>query len=121
MGPLLLRRGELTLSAPPSNAGHCRNLSPWRRDACLRPQNLRQLVVAVPRAECVAPWYLDGGSRGRNGVGDGCSSGDGDVRGRMAEGMRAGAQAERADAVDARLWILHNDDNKSIIQSPKGA
>ena len=68
-----------------------------------------------------SPRGLDGGSRGRNGVGDGCSSGDGDVRGRMAEGMRAGAQAERADAVDARLWILHNDDNKSIIQSPKGA
>ena len=42
-------------------------------------------------------WYLDGSSRGGNGVGDGGSGSDDDMRGLMAKGMRGGVQAKRGD------------------------
>ena len=48
---LAAQEGELTLSAPRGNAGYRPNPSPWRCDAFLCPQNLRQRVVATPRAE----------------------------------------------------------------------
>ena len=86
------QEGELTLFAPCSDGRHHSNPSIWCGEAFWHLQNLQQHVVTIPWAEWVTTWYLNGGSCSSNSDGDGCSGGDGDARGRMAEGKQGSAR-----------------------------
>ena len=80
------QEGELTLFAPCSDSRHHSNPPIWCGEVFRHLQNLWQHVVAIPWAKWVTTWYLDGGGHSSNGDGDGCSRGDSDARGHMAEG-----------------------------------